>query len=248
MGEIDEIKKFVNDLDGWLFEKEGELLYHLAKNCTGKGVIVEIGSWKGKSTIWLGKGSKRGNKVPIYAIDPHTGSSEHKRMFSKKIYTFKEFKRNISKANVDDIIIPIIQTSEEAAKKFTQPIELIFIDGAHEYDLVKKDFELWFPKIIDGGIMAFHDTIWFSGPTRIVEEFVCPSKNFRNLKLINSITVAEKVGQNSFKDKIKNMAFTLLLIYQYNIIKNLKNKIYRYFPKPIKMILKRIYSLTFSII
>jgi predicted O-methyltransferase YrrM len=88
MRETDEVKKFVDNIDGWLFEREGELLYDLAKNCTGKGVIVEIGSWKGKSTIWLGKGSKRGKKVLIYAIDPHTGSPETKRIFSKKNFYF----------------------------------------------------------------------------------------------------------------------------------------------------------------
>ena len=57
--EIDEIKKLVDKVDGWLTYKEGELLYNLAKNCTGEGVIVEIGSWQGKSTIWLGRGSKK---------------------------------------------------------------------------------------------------------------------------------------------------------------------------------------------
>jgi len=76
--EKEEIKKFVEKVDGWLLDIEGELLYDLAKNCKGNGVIVEIGSWTGKSTIWLGKGSKAGNKVKVYAIDPHTGSSEQK--------------------------------------------------------------------------------------------------------------------------------------------------------------------------
>lgn len=75
-----------------LADKEGETLYKLAKNCKGKGVIVEIGSWKGESTIWISNGSKNGNKVKIYAIDPHTGSSELKRMYGN-IWTFEEFKK-----------------------------------------------------------------------------------------------------------------------------------------------------------
>ena len=44
---------------GWLNEAEGLLLYRLARNCSGKGVIVEIGSWKGRSTIWLGQARER---------------------------------------------------------------------------------------------------------------------------------------------------------------------------------------------
>jgi len=50
--QIEQIKLLTRNVDGFLDEKEGILLYNLAKNCTGKGVIVEIGSWKGKSTIW----------------------------------------------------------------------------------------------------------------------------------------------------------------------------------------------------
>ena len=126
--EINEIKKLVDKVEGWLTDEEGKLLYNLAKECTGAGVIVEIGSWKGKSTIWLGKGSKRGNKVKIYAIDPHTGSSEHKEMYGN-VWTFEEFIKNIKNAKVDDIIIPIVETSEEASRNFDEPVELIFVDG-----------------------------------------------------------------------------------------------------------------------
>lgn len=188
---MNEIKKLADEIGGWLTDREGELLYNLAKNCIGKGVIVEIGSWKGKSTICLAKGSKAGNKVKIYAIDPHTGSSEHKKRYSR-VWTLEEFKKNIKNAKVHDIITSIVKTSEEAAKNFVKPVELIFIDGAHEYELVKLDFELWFPKLINGGIMAFHDTGW-PGPKKVVEEFVYQSKFFRNIKCIDSITFAEKV-------------------------------------------------------
>lgn len=207
--EIDEIKKLVNKVEGYLTDKEGELLYNLAKNCTGKGVIVEIGSWKGKSTIWLGKGSKRGNKVKIYSIDPHTGSSKEE---SKKVWTFEEFKKNIKDAEVDDIVTPLVKTSVEAAKDFKESVELIFIDGAHEYELVKLDFELWFPKVINGGIMAFHDATTYEwlGPKKVVEELVYKSKNFRNAGFVYLITYAEKTRQNSLTDRLKNRYILLL--------------------------------------
>ncbi|HHT9126524.1 MAG TPA: class I SAM-dependent methyltransferase [Candidatus Brocadiia bacterium] len=206
---INEIKNLVDKVDGWLTHKEGELLYKLAKNCTGEGVIVEIGSWQGKSTIWLGRGSKKGNKIKIYAIDPHTGASEHKERYGR-VWTFEEFKKNIKYAKVDDITIPIVETSEVAAKNFNEPVELIFIDGAHEYELVKLDFELWFPKVIDGGIMAFHDTRGQHGPAKVVEELVYKSNNFRNVKFVDTITFAEKVRQNSMIDRISNRYILLL--------------------------------------
>lgn len=188
---------------------EGQLLFNLAKECTGKGVIVEIGSWKGESTICLAKGSKEGNKIPVYSIDPHTGSPEHKKSF-KKVWTFDEFKKNITNAGVDDIIISIVKTSEEAAKKFKKPIELIFIDGAHEYNMVKLDFELYYPKVVENGIMAFHDTTGWPGPKKFVEKYVYLSKNFKDVKIFDSITYAKKVRQNCLKDRIRNRYVLLL--------------------------------------
>src|SRR5712691_13572252 len=65
------VKPLIADVPGWLTDEEGEALYDLARACTGKGVIVEIGSWVGKSTICLGRGSLAGASVPIYAVDPH---------------------------------------------------------------------------------------------------------------------------------------------------------------------------------
>ncbi len=183
--------------------------YNFAKNCEGNGVIVEIGSWKGKSTIWLGWGSKNGNNVKIYAIDPHTGSSEHQKE-GEKIETFEEFKKNIKNAKLDDIVIPLVKTSEEAAKNFNKPVEFIFIDGAHEYEFVKLDFDLWFPKVVNGGIMAFHDTINWEGPKKVVADCVYKSKHFKNINFVDSITFAQKVKQNTLKDQIKNRYVLLL--------------------------------------
>src|SRR5687768_10612282 len=69
-------EKKAAEVEGWLARGEGKLLYRLSKQCTGRGVIVEIGSWKGKSTTWLGLGSCAGKGVQVHAIDPHTGSTQ----------------------------------------------------------------------------------------------------------------------------------------------------------------------------
>ena len=162
-------EKFACRVDGWLLKKEGELLYDLAKKCSGRGAIVEVGSWKGKSTIWLAFGSKDGAKARVYAIDPHTGSQEHRDLYGK-LDTFGEFSKNISCAGVSEIVKPLVKTSEEAARSFSEPVELVFIDGAHEYDMVEKDFQLWFPRLVEGGVMAFHDTIGWEGQIRVARD------------------------------------------------------------------------------
>ncbi|MDD5606824.1 MAG: class I SAM-dependent methyltransferase [Candidatus Pacebacteria bacterium] len=190
--EIESIKKLVHDIDRRhsVSDKEGEFLYNTAKSCIGKGVIVEIGSWKGVSTIWLGKGSKKGNSAKIYAIDPHTGSSIHREMYGK-IWTFEEFKKNIKLAQVEDIIIPIVETSEEAAKNWNNKfIEFLWIDGDHSYEMVKLDFNLWSPFLINEGIIAFHDVTSFTGIRQMVIDNIFKSKNFINIGFVGSIIFA----------------------------------------------------------
>src|SRR5665647_2930672 len=61
-------KRSDDSAEGWLLDAEGPLLYSLALNCVGRGAVVEIGSWKGRSTIYLGKGSKAGSNITIYAV------------------------------------------------------------------------------------------------------------------------------------------------------------------------------------
>ena len=190
---IEKVKRIIENVEGWLQEKEGEFLYRMAKKVSGEHAIIEIGSWKGKSTICLALGSKAGNKAKVYAIDPHSGPL-HREIYGE-VWTLEDFKSNICSAGCEDIVVPIVKTSEEVAEGWNKPIEFLFIDGAHEYKFVKLDFELWHPCLIKGGVIAFHDTTGdqSEGPKRVVEEFIFNSRNFRDIGFIDSITFATKV-------------------------------------------------------
>ena len=187
------VKPLIADVPGWLTDEEGEALYELARSCTGRGVIVEIGSWKGKSTICLGVGSQDGGGVPVYAVDPHAD------------YRFGNFKTNVERARIAELVRPIASLSQAAADDFDEPIELLFVDGSHEYDLVLEDFEKWVPKVVDGGWVAFHDTTWTAGPRKVVGHGVYRSRRFKDARfVVGSLTVARKVGQNSALDRARN--------------------------------------------
>lgn len=162
-----DIADFVRPVEGWLFDGEARLLFELARTANPNGVIVEIGSWKGKSTICMAKGAGAGSKCQIVAIDPHIGSEEHQSE-TQRVWTFQQFQANIEKAGVTGQITPLVKFSTDAAKDFSQPVSLLFIDGAHDYDSVKADFEAWYPKVISGGVIAFHDTTGWEGPRRFV--------------------------------------------------------------------------------
>jgi MMP 1-O-methyltransferase len=187
------VKPLIGDIPGWLTDEEGEALYELARRCRGEGVIVEIGSWKGKSTVCLGLGSQEGHGVPVYAIDPH---DDHR---------FGDFKTNVERAGIAELVRPIQSLSQPAADGFDEPIELLFVDGSHEFDLVLEDFEKWVPKVIDGGWVAFHDTTWTAGPRKVVGQGVYRSRRFKDARfVVGSTTVARKVGHNSFADRVRN--------------------------------------------
>ena len=194
MSEFDvRVKPLIADVPGWLTDEEGEALYDLARACTGKGVIVEIGSWKGKSTICLGLGSRAGVSVPVYAIDPHAD------------YRFGDFKTNVERAGITDLVRPIASLSQPAADDFEEPIELLFVDGSHEYDLVLEDFEKWVPKVVDGGWVAFHDTTWTAGPRKVVGHAIYRSRRFKDARfVVGSTTVARKVLHNTLADRARN--------------------------------------------
>jgi predicted O-methyltransferase YrrM len=185
------VKELIKDVPGWLSDEEGEALYELAKECTGKGVIVEIGSWKGKSTICLGRGSRAGRGVRIFAVDPHAD------------YRHGEFRGNIERAGIADLVTPLKGLSQEVAETFDQPIELLFVDGSHEEDLVREDFEKWVPKVVEGGVVAFHDTTWHPGVRKVVAEKIYASRGFRDVRfVIGSTTVAQKVARNTLYDRL----------------------------------------------
>jgi predicted O-methyltransferase YrrM len=209
---IAELRKRLDELPGWLSAEEGETLYRLARACTGRGVIVEIGSWRGKSTTCLGLGSKAGNRVPVFAVDPH---SEH---------TFGDFSRNMEEAGLTDLVTPVPGRSQELAEDFDHPIELLFIDGAHQYELVNEDFDCWVPKVVEGGVVAMHDTTWFPGPKRVADERIFKSDRFKDARYVfSSTTVATKVAQNTPVDRMRNR-FGLVVKHSVELTRRIAEK------------------------
>ncbi|MBN2111569.1 class I SAM-dependent methyltransferase, partial [Candidatus Woesearchaeota archaeon] len=113
-------------------------------------------------------------------------------------------------------------------------------DGAHEYNFVKLDFDLWFPKLVNGGIMAFHDTIGVEGPKKVVADNVYISNQFKNVKFVDGITFAQKVKQNTFKDRIKGRYMLLLKnLFEFSI----RLRFPLYLPTPIKQVGRRIINI-----
>ncbi len=192
--DLEGLRRDLAGVGGWLTDEEGETLYRLARACTGRGVIVEIGSYKGRSTICLARGSKAGQNVPIYAIDPHRGVA------------FEEFKQNLAATGIEDIVTHIRQPSQEALPAIgDEPIELLFIDGNHKYPMVLQDFEQFVPRLVEGGFLVMHDTTRaFPGSKRVAEDRVYKSRQFRDVRFVfSTMTVGRKVAANTLIDRLQ---------------------------------------------
>jgi MMP 1-O-methyltransferase len=186
------------DIEGWLSDAQGRFLRDAAASTTGRGAIVEIGSWKGRSTAWLALGAKRVGRR-VYAIDPHTGSKE-----DPTAHTFQEFLDNLARAGVSDVVDPLVMTSTDAARVVQGPVELLFIDGDHSAAAVLHDVELWLPRVADGGLVMFHDvaTTSYSGPRRAFQRYVCWRRGFDSIARIGSMTVARRTARRTARAAI----------------------------------------------
>jgi predicted O-methyltransferase YrrM len=173
---------------GMLTESEVEFLYRLGQVNHCGGVIVEIGSFKGKSTIALARGAAATHRTMIYAIDPHRVQPEEGYLED----TEAEFLANIKNAGVDQQVVPMIMTSEAAAKGWNKPVRLLWIDGDHRYEPANLDFTLWEPHVVEGGIIAMHDTIRKKGPKRVLWEKVFRSGRFHEIVIVDNITAVRK--------------------------------------------------------
>jgi predicted O-methyltransferase YrrM len=160
-------KELLNQTKGFLDLDEGRSLYEYALCASKMGPCLEIGSYCGKSALYLGCGCKENGAV-LFSIDHHSGSEEHQpgegyfdpELFSSDLYqvdTFTHFRRTIYRANLDATVVPIICASEVAARMWSTPLALVFIDGGHAYETVFTDYICWNRHVMKGGYLLIHD-------------------------------------------------------------------------------------------
>ena len=157
----------INDIKGFLEDDEALALHTQASVASKLGPVLEIGSYCGKSTIYLGLACQANNST-VFALDHHRGSEEHQvgeffhdpDLFDAGaglMDTFREFRRNIRKAGLDETVVPVVAGSEAAARHWQTPLGMVFIDGGHSLDAALTDYRCWTPHLKRGGVLAIHD-------------------------------------------------------------------------------------------
>lgn len=132
--------------------KQEHWLFKTAHALPDGATIVEIGSYLGRSTASLAWGC-RGSHKHIFAVDTFDGNQVD--FFERDFY--QEFIENLKQINLFQYVTPVRGYSVDVAATWEKPINLLFIDGSHEYKDVLNDFEKFFPYVVSGGIVAFHD-------------------------------------------------------------------------------------------
>lgn len=173
---------------GFLAEDEIRFLGILAACTPASGVIVEIGSFKGKSTVMLATMAGKYGLGPVVAIDPHQGLSYLGPDVPHQSPTFDEFLSSVKSTGFESHVEVQRAYSRDVAKNWDRPIRFLWIDGDHSYKGCKEDFDLFSPHLAEGAVVAFHDTLnAFEGPIRVFVEGVLRSDHFGPSGFVHSI-------------------------------------------------------------
>jgi predicted O-methyltransferase YrrM len=157
----------MTEIKGFLSPKESKKLQELFQKVHKLGPILEIGTYCGKSAINFAEVAKKFNGL-VFSVDHHTGSEEHQlgeeyhddELFDKRLNKFNtlpEFLKNVILYKKSEYIIPILDESKKAAKRFFEEISLLFIDGGHAKQTALDDYYAWKDKICSGGLLVIHD-------------------------------------------------------------------------------------------
>ena len=197
----------INTVKGFLDPIEGEALYLYAKQYVKNDPCLEIGSYCGKSSVYLGSAVKE-NDQKLYSIDHHKGSEEQQpgeeyfdsdliNAEGNGIDTLPFFLETIEKSKLNKFVIPIVSTSEEAYQDFTLYFDMVFIDGGHSEKAAQKDYELWSQRITKGGLLAIHDVFPDpedgGRPPYNIYRRALESGNFQKLEMIKTLGLLKKV-------------------------------------------------------
>ena len=198
------IEKF-DSIKGFLDLNEGIALYEEVKRVSENNFCVEIGSYCGKSTCFIGQACKE-NKSKLITIDHHKGSEEQQLgelYFDAEVYdeklgrvnTLPLLEKNLAKFDLEEVVKPLVMDSISASKIVENNADLIFIDGSHTFESAESDYELWKNKIKKGGTLAIHDVYdsedeGGQAPNKIIKQSLNEGFNF--MKRVKSLVLLQK--------------------------------------------------------
>ncbi|MFD0801152.1 class I SAM-dependent methyltransferase [Streptomonospora algeriensis] len=152
---------------GFMPTDEGLALYEAALACAPLGPVLEIGTYCGKSAVFLGAAARQAGGT-VVTVDHHHGSEEHQQGWEYHdpglvdpatglVDTLREFRRTVAAAGLEDHVLAVVGRSAAAARLWSAPLGMLFIDGGHTEEAARADYEGWTPRLAPGATLAIHD-------------------------------------------------------------------------------------------
>lgn len=194
--------------EGWLHDDAAKFLNKLVLlTAMLTGDFLEIGSWHGRSSVVIGLRAKELGST-LYCIDTWNTKSwddiakslpKDRRKFiweKKGGNPLKIFTSNIRATGLEDVVVPLVGTSESFRPTWATPLRFIFIDGCHYYDFVKDDAK-WRDFLVVGGILAFHDytNLRWDDVRRAVDDEMDVDNRFEEAGAVQSIKAFRRRGK-----------------------------------------------------
>ncbi len=178
---VDEAWAIAEKIDGWMSEDQGRRLFAAPPRCPAGGRIVEIGSFRGRSTVVLASAAPP--DVEVVAIDPHAGNDRGPQELEGFAAEAEEdhdvFRANLDAAGVADRVRHVRALSDDAHDAVDGPIDVLYIDGAHRYRPARTDIAGWGARVADGGTLLIHDAFSSIGVTLAIGRELVPGRRFR---------------------------------------------------------------------
>ncbi len=157
----------IDRIKGFMDPEEGRALFEIAREASRRGPCLEIGSYCGKSAVYLGSACRE-NGATLFSIDHHRGSEEQQpgeAYFDPALFDFKNFcmdtfplfRLTLTLAGLEETVVPLVSRSKVVARNWATPLSLVFIDGGHSFESAQMDYDCWGGHILPGGYLLIHD-------------------------------------------------------------------------------------------
>lgn len=193
---------------GFMPDDEGLALYEAGVDAAAFGPLLEVGTYCGKSAIYLGAAALERGSV-VFTIDHHRGSEENQPGWEHhdselvdertgRIDTLPFFRRAMEDAGLEDVVVAVVGDSAAVARHWTTPVGLVFIDGGHSEEPAQADYAAWAPKIVRRGLLAIHDVFpdpsdGGQGPFHVYRRAMA-SGAFSEVRIAGSLRVLRRIA------------------------------------------------------
>lgn len=163
----DRLRRAAEEARGFMPPDEGLALHEAALSVAAPGPLLEVGSYCGKSAVYLGAAARARGRL-LFAVDHHRGSEENQPGWEHHdpelvdpelgvMDTLPFFRRTVRGAGLEDTVVAVVGDSPAVAAAWAAPLALLFIDGGHGPEPAHADYEGWAPHVAPGGLLAIHD-------------------------------------------------------------------------------------------